>query len=124
MSKTRTAVFFTATLLIHLTGCAGVTKVHYSPLANIDRPPRSIDQVAVFITQRPKKPYAEVGVLSYRAGTAEKYTEIVQYMREKAAQLGVDAIIILGSSTGPGMQIGQILANLTDYRAMAIVYTE
>ncbi len=107
-----------------LMGCSGVTKVKYSPLTSIDRPPRSIDRVEVFTTQEPTKPYVEVGVLSYRAVPAENYTDAVQYMRAKAAQLGVDGISILGSSAGPSRQVGYVIATLTDYRSMAIVYTE
>jgi hypothetical protein len=57
------------------------------PLVVVDRPARSPSQVEAFLTQKPSRPYQEIGVLAYRAGTAEKYVDVVQYMREKAAQL-------------------------------------
>ncbi len=117
-------VALTVIAAVVLMGCSGVTKVKYSPLTSIDRPPRSIDRVEVFTTKEPTKPYVEVGVLSYRAVPAENYTDAVQYMRAKAALLGLDGIIILGSSAGPSVPVGHVIATLTDYRAMAIVYTE
>jgi hypothetical protein len=104
--------------------CAGVSKVRYSPLINLNRPARSADQVEAFLTQKPPHPYQEIGILTYRAGTAEKYANVVQYMREKAAQLGADGVIMMDSSAGPSMPIGYVIATLTDYRAMAIVYKD
>lgn len=113
-----------ALCLIALTACAGVSKVRYSPLVDVNRPGRSAEQVEAFLTQKPPRPYQEIGILTYRAGTAEEYAAVVQYMREKAAQLGADGIIMMDSSTGPSMPIGYVIATLTDYRAMAIVYKE
>lgn len=107
-----------------LAACAGVDKVQYSPLVNANRPARSADQVEAFLTQQPSRPYEEIGILTYRAGTAEKYVDVVQYMREKAAQLGADGVIMMGASAGPSMPIGYVIATMTDYRAMAIVYKE
>jgi hypothetical protein len=107
-----------------LAACAGVGKVRYSPLVNANRAARSAAQVEVFLTQQPSRPYEEIGILTYRAGTAEKYVDVVQYMREKAAQLGSDGIIMMGDSAGPSVPIGSVIATLTDYRAMAIVYKE
>ena len=111
-------------VLTILAACAGVSKVRYSPLVNVNRPARSADQVEAFLTQQPSQPYQEIGILSYRAGTAEKYVDIVQYMREKAAQLGADGIIMMASSAGPSIPVGHVIATLTDYRAMAIVYKD
>ena len=105
-------------------GCAGVSKVRYSPIVSVERPARSADQVETFLTQQPSRPYEEIGILTYRAGTAEKYVNVVQYMREKAAQLGADGIIMMGSKSGPSMPIGYVIATLTDYQAMAIIYKD
>ena len=104
--------------------CAGVSKVRYSPIVHVDRPERSADQVDTFLTQQPSRPYQEIGILTYRAGTAEKYVNVVQYMRQKAAQLGADGIIMMGSKSGPSMPIGYVIATLTDYQAMAIIYKD
>jgi len=76
------------------------------------------------MTKEPSRPYQEIGILTYRAGTAEKYINVIEYMREKAAQLGADGIIMMGSNAGPGIPIGRVIATLTDYQAMAIVYKE
>ncbi len=108
--------------LVSFLSCAGTSKVQYSYLLKIKRVPRSVNQVEVFLTQRPTRTYSEMGILKYRAGTAEKYEDIVRYMRTKAAQVGADAIIMMDSSSGPSVPIGAVIVNLTDYRAMAIVY--
>ena len=113
-----------AVVLSLLIACAGVSKVRYSPIVSVDRPARSADQVETFLTQQPSRPYKEIGILTYRAGTAEKYVNVVQYMRQKAAQLGADGIIMMGSKSGPSMAIGDVIATLTDYQAMAIIYKD
>ena len=112
-----------AVLLLSV-ACAGVGKVHYSSLVAINRPARSAEQVDTFLTQRPSRPYQEIGILTYRAGTAEQYVDVVQYMRQKAAQLGADGIIMMGSKSGPSMPVGYVIATMTDYQAMAIVYKD
>jgi uncharacterized protein YbjQ (UPF0145 family) len=80
--------------------------------------------VEVFLTQRPTRAYSEIGILKYRAGTAEKYEDVVRYIRTRAAQVGADAIIMMDSSSGPSIPIGAVIANLTDYKAMAIAYNK
>jgi len=106
-----------------LSACAGVERVRYSPLVVIDRPARSPSQVETFLTQRPSRAYQEIGVLTYRAGTAAKYVDVVQYMREKAAQLGADGIITMGSSVGPNMAVDEdVILTKRDFQAMAIIY--
>ena len=108
--------------LLTFAGCAGVAKVRYSPLLEVDRLPRAVDEVEAFITQKPDRPYQEMGILTYRAGTAEKYVNVVQYMRGKAAELGADGVIMMGATSGPSMPIGHVIATLKDYQAMAILY--
>lgn len=123
MDRASLVVSLAAGLSISI-ACAGVSKVRYSPLVAVSRPPRSADQVEPFLTQQPSRPYQEIGVLTYRAGTAEKYVNVVRYMQEKAAQLGADGIIMMGSRAGPSMPIGYVIATLTDYQAMAIIYKD
>jgi len=113
-----------AAALILSVACAGVAKVRYSPLVAINRPARSAEQVDTFLTQQPSRPYEEIGILTYRAGTAEQYVDVVQYMRQKAAQLGADGIIMMGSKSGPSIPVGYVIATMTDYQAMAIVYKD
>ena len=117
-------LFVALVALILLTACAGVSKVRYSPLVGGDRAAHSIDQVEAFQTHQPSRHYQEIGVLTYRAGTAEKYVDVVRYMREYAARVGADGIIMMGSNSGPSMAVGNVIGNLTDYRAMAIAYTD
>ena len=109
--------------VVGLAGCAG--KVSYSPLVTVSRPARPADQVEAFLTHKPPRGYQEIGILTYRAGAAEKDTSVVRYMREKAGRLGADGILMLGSTPGPRMPVsGRFISTHTDYRAMAIVYTE
>jgi hypothetical protein len=109
--------------LVGLAGCAG--KVSYSPLVTVNRPARPADQIEAYLTDKPPREYQEIGILTYRAGSTERYTSVVRYMREKAGRLGADGIIMLGSSSGPRMSMGgQFISVHTDYRAKAIVYAE
>ena len=113
---------FCIVVLIMFAGCTGVSKVRYSLLLDVNRPAHSIEEVEVFLTKVPTLPYKEIGIMTYRAGTAETYGSVVQYLLEKAAELGADGIIMMDSKAGPGMMIGYTFATLTDYKAMAIVY--
>jgi hypothetical protein len=120
---TRTGLLIGVWLTALLSACAGVEKVRYSPLVVVDRPARPPNQVEAFLTQKPSRPYQEIGVLSYRAGTAEQYVDVVQYMREKAAQLGADGVIMMGSNAGPSMIVGHhMIGTMRDFQAMAIIY--
>ena len=114
-------IILTSVLLF--SGCiSGVKKVKYEPLIEINSSLVTVDNVEVFQTKKPLKSYQEIGVLSYRAGTAEKYIDVISYFRQKAASLGADGVIIMGTSSGPSIVTGNALATMTDYRAVAIRY--
>ena len=70
------------------------------------------------------RPYRPSSVLTYRAGAAEDYGDVVLYMREKAAQLGADGIIMIGSGAGPSVLAGQVIVTMTDFGAIVIVYKD
>jgi len=110
--------------LVLFTGCSGVSKVHYSPLQESSYSAKPVDQVALYLTQKPTVAYKEIDIMTYRAGTAEDYKDVVRHFREKAALVGADGVIMMGSKSGPGMFVGSVLATPTDYNAMAIIYTE
>ena len=110
--------------LVLFIGCSSVPKVHYSPLQESSYPAKTVDQVELYLTQKPTVAYKEIGIMTYRAGTAENYEDVVRCFREKAALIGADGVIMMGSKSGPSMLIGSVMATLIDYNAMAIIYTE
>ena len=108
---------------LFISGCAsGPAKVEYSPIVGGTLSPTNVRNVGVYQTKAPERPYVELGVLEYRAGTAENYSEVVSHFREKAASIGADGIIMMGSSSGPSVPVAGVIANLNDYRAMAIQF--
>src|SRR5262245_50704835 len=84
-----------------LTGCG--TNVTYTPT---NRPPRalvrhSVQSVDVFSSGRPSRPHVEVGILEATQQTrlsVDETPEIIATLREQAAALGCDALVILGSA--------------------------
>lgn len=110
-------------VVLALTGCAHRT-VHYSPLVDAPRPPRSPASVQVFVTQKPEAPYVELGTLSY---LTYRYNPddamVIGLLRDKAAAIGADAIIIL--ETRPELATNYITKQSYQgkvFRAMAIAY--
>jgi hypothetical protein len=97
-------------------------EVHFHSMSENQRPPKSLAQVELFHTQRPSRAYRELGILTYRAGTAETYSKVTALFEEKAAQIGADGVIMMGSRVGPSLAIGEFIATLTDFSAMAIEY--
>jgi hypothetical protein len=108
--------------ILFLFGCSGVSKVKYSPLVEVELKPVDINNVKTFLTTKPNNNYEEIGILTYRAGTAESYVDVVKYLKEKAAVIGADGIIMMGSKSGPSVVFSYGVATLTDYQAMAFVY--
>lgn len=119
------SVITVLSLSVLLTACvSGPSKVLYEPFSATSYTARDPNQVEVFNTQRPSRPYKELGVLTYRAGTAESYAQVAFYLKIKAAELGADGVIMMGSKPGPSMPIGSVIVTLNDYSAMAIKYSD
>lgn len=107
-----------------VSGCAtGPNNVEYSPVTGESLQPKELSQVKVYQTKKPDRAYTELGILEYRAGTSESYPEVVAHFKTKAAQVGADGVIIMGSSSGPSMPLAGVIATLTDYQAMAIKFS-
>jgi hypothetical protein len=103
--------------------CAtGVKKVRFDSMLGRQLAPKEVTQVEIFHTQKPARHYKELGVLTYRAGTGEPYTDVARFFREKAASIGADGVIMMGTKVGPSVPLGGIIATLNDYSAMAICY--
>ena len=85
-----------------LSACAPVEAVYFpfdTPDIKLGEP-RPADTVEIFITQKPKYKYREAGVLAYEAPSSfSNDPEAYSILREKAAQIGADAIIIVDSQS-------------------------
>ncbi len=110
-------------MLFALAGCVDFP-AKYQPMGSEVRPARALASVEVFQTQRPTRPYRELGVITYRAGTAETLLDAVAKIKIKAAEVGADAVIMLGNTGSASMMIAGNMATLHDYSAMAIAYND
>ncbi len=60
--------------------------------------PKKPSEVDLFITQHPPYKYKEVGIITYETFSAyNDEASVYQIMRERAAQAGVDGIIIMNA---------------------------
>lgn len=76
-----------------LVGCG--PQVSVSALNPAPRPwgARPVGSVEIYTTALPARPYVEVAALSAKGGQADQH---VDAMREKAAELGCDALVFTG----------------------------
>ncbi len=94
-----TRTLATIGLLAFLAGCG--TTVQFTPTNASPRPlvARSADSVAIITTGTPNQPYVEVGLLEARqesAASSDEMPEIIQAMRQEAATIGCDAVVLNG----------------------------
>lgn len=120
-------------LVLVSTGCGIHTE--YIPMNTPPRPlaPRPPEQVEMFSSQKPSRPYVEVGTIevqqqAYNGSTA---SSIVTTLRAEGGRRGCDGLVMLGAndalfvagSSGPNG--GSVSSRtLKGYRASCIVYTE
>ena len=100
-------------MLFALAGCVDFP-AKYQPMGSEVRPARALASVEVFQTQRPTRPYRELGVITYRAGTAETFLDAVAKIKIKAAEVGADLIVIgrHGGGRGGAVPIGSVAERL------------
>lgn len=127
-----------------LVGCGG-PQVRYAPLNNPltptgeaveatveSRGPVSPDAVRLFVTQKPDRPYVELGVLSYTTSAYNPNEErSFVLFRNKAAEIGADGVIILHSREDGnfvpayyGWRWGDNNITRTTFRGLAIQFTD
>ena len=95
--------------LIAWGGCAATNRqVKVMRYSLEDFAPTKISKVEILRTKPVTKSYTEIGELSLRVGNSNRETPPIK-LKEKAAQLGADAIILMGErSTGSvDMPIGE-----------------
>jgi hypothetical protein len=111
-----------------MAGCG--TRVDYTPLRGPTAcmTPRSPSQVEVFLTQKPPRPYVEVGLLEARQESEmslDGQSAIIEELRQEAAEIGCDGLIVTGDAdqvTGHADKNGGYVTELKGYRAVCIVW--
>jgi hypothetical protein len=111
-----------------LVGCG--TRVDYTPLRapTCAMTPHAPEQVEVFLTQKPSRPYVEVGLLEARQESTmslDGQSGIIAELREEAAELGCDGLIVTGDAdavTGHADDHGGFVTELKGYRAVCIAW--
>lgn len=120
---------------LFLSACGGEVAEYY-PLSGAAQvgSPKNPDDVAVFITKKPDYPYEELGLVVYDipSGYSDE-PAVYRILREKAAQVGADAIIIMDNQTSFERRAGapywdgfamsmpnDVVITRVKYRAMAI----
>ncbi len=111
--------WFTAPILLFLVACASV---NLTPYQELDFPPTT--QVAV-LRSAPTRPYTVLGEMWVPANDSDGVLD----MREKAMEIGADAIVLLGDRTVGAIAIplqglpgGAIAAPINRTYAVAIRY--
>ncbi len=120
-------------LVAFATGCGTSVTVVPTNSAADGGPPRPGHHVEVFATQLPDRPYREIALLEAQQASGlsvHDRADVMDELRERAGDLGCDAIVVLGandqtvgriSSTGNGGVFGSVQM-LEGYRAACIVY--
>ena len=130
MSRSRLVVVSMLFSSLALAGCG--TRVDYTPLRGPAgaMTPKSPSQVEVFLTQKPSRPYLEVGLLEARQESTlslDGQSGIIEELREEAAEIGCDGLIVTGGAdqvTGHVGEHGGYVTELKGYRAVCIVWAE
>lgn len=92
--------------------------------------PRSVDTVTLFMADKPKRPFVEVGMIaSGHTGYFSSATDedVLLGLREKAAEVGCDGVILQSETTTEMATAGTISASTTAikrFRAVCILYSD
>ncbi len=86
---------------VALCACESVGARYY-PLSNniVAKSPRPVSEIEMFITKKPDYKYEEMGMITYEIPSSYS-DELAVYniLRQKAAEIGADAIIIMNSQS-------------------------
>jgi len=84
-----------------LSGCASEAKFYPLNASPEIGAPIPTEQVELFITQKPSYPYRELGLITYTTNGSYPQNEIniFNIMRQKAASIGADGLIILNAQS-------------------------
>jgi hypothetical protein len=95
-------------------GCVDLSA--YSHLAGVKYPPTSIVEV---LNQPPTRPYKSFAVLEYDSPSHPNNAAVIEGFKEKAKEIGADAIVICQPGSNPGLAG---LAPSSKMQAVAIKY--
>lgn len=80
-------------LSVLISGCAS-TKVNYGSLASTNLSPKDANAEIILTTKDLDRPYKEIGIISVVGGSKNTtYDELNDKMRQKAREVGGDAVI-------------------------------
>ena len=91
---------------------------------------RSPQSVQIFKTNKPTRHYVEVGIVTSRptGGFSSAQTgDVIAGLREKAAEVGCDAVIITGTRSdvyGAANSTTITVSEKQEFQGMCIVYSE
>jgi hypothetical protein len=111
-----------------LSGAACGVAIEQTPLSAPPRPltPKSPEQVEVFTSGRPTKPYRDIALMQMEEASvyaSKSEAEILRRLRAMAAQRGCDGLVVLGQSGNVQTSInGDYARTLRGLRATCIVY--
>jgi hypothetical protein len=119
-----------AVALLAAAACGTTTQVVATNRSPRPLAPRSPGEVDVYTTSPPARPFVEVAIIQARQSSqysADTMPEIINAMRQQAAQVGCDGVVIHGASnkvvpTGWG-EHGTSSTSLDGYWGACIVYT-
>jgi hypothetical protein len=120
-----------AALAMFAAACGTTTQV--VPTNRSPRPlvPRSPEAVDVFTSSAPPRPFVEVAIIQARQSSqysVDSMPQIIAAMREQAARVGCDGVVIHGESnkvvsSGGWGEMGTNTSSLDGYWGACIVYT-
>lgn len=109
-------------LLVSAPAAAKDPKIEFAQMQAYEPSIISEEQVEMFITNKPDYKYQEVGFLTYRSWDYQpKEIEIYKLFKRRAAELGVDGIIIMpASGNSVSNNFTRRSYSFTDFKAVAI----
>jgi hypothetical protein len=98
----------TLLIVLLIVGCSG--PVTHTKLSSENYSPKSVDNIEVYIDEKPKKEFKKIALISTNMWKENLATNI-KGMKRKAAELGADAIILFRAdphSSGGGLLAGPV----------------
>lgn len=108
-------LFNTLLIVFLLFGCSG--PVTYTKLSNENYPPKYVDNIEVYIDEKPNKEFKKIALISTNMWKENLATNI-EWIKRKAAELGADAIILFRAD--PHSSGGSIVAGPVGNSFMAL----
>jgi len=74
-----------------ITGCC---KVQYAPFISDKFPSKPVDEIIIYHSSCPDRPYTEIGIIEVNAPPAASLSRIINAIKQKASEIGADAVIL------------------------------